>query len=72
MATDEFTQVRNLVRTLSLQEKLYLINELTMQIIQQSAAAGARPQQPLPTIELDSWPDDLPLHRKELYDERGR
>jgi hypothetical protein len=72
MATDQFTQVRNLVRHLSLQEKLSLMNELTMQIIQQSATAGATSQQPLPTIHLDSWPDDLPLRREELYDERGR
>ena len=72
MATDQFTQVRNLVRHLSFQEKLYLMNELTMQIIQQSATAGAMPQQPLPTIHLDSWPGDLPLRREELYDERGR
>lgn len=72
MATDQFMQVRNLVRRLSLQEKLYLMNELTMQIIQQSAMAGERSQPSLPTIEMDSWPEDLPLRREELYDERGR
>jgi hypothetical protein len=48
------------------------MNELTMQIIQQSAAAGAASPQPLPIIHLDSWPDDLPLRREELYGERGR
>jgi hypothetical protein len=73
MTTDQLAQVRELVGQLSFQEKLYLLNDLTMQLIQQSAK-GAPPveQRPLPSIHLTSWPNDLPLRRKDLYDDRGR
>jgi len=51
MTTDQLTQARELVRQLSFQEKLYLLNDLTMQVIQQSSAtvidSGSRP---LPSI----------------------
>jgi hypothetical protein len=71
--TDQLTQARELVRQLSFQEKLYLLNDLTMQVIQQSAAATTTAeQQPLPSIHLATWPDDLPLRREELYDDRSR
>lgn len=73
MSTDQLTQARALVQRLSLQEKLYLLNDLTMQVIRQSAgAAQTPPAQPLPSIHLDTWPDTLPLRREELYDDRGR
>jgi hypothetical protein len=73
MSTDQLTQARALVQRLSLQEKLYLLNDLTMQVIRQSAGvAQAPPAQPLPSIHLATWPDNLPLRREELYDDRGR
>ena len=73
MATDQLTQARTLVRQLSFQEKLYLLNDLTMQVIQQSAAATPAPKErPLPTIHLATWPNNMPLRREELYDDRGR
>lgn len=73
MTTDQLTQARDLVRQLSFQEKLYLLNDLTMQVIQQSTtAAPSPPSQPLPSIHLTPWPNNLPLRREELYDDRGR
>jgi hypothetical protein len=73
MTTDQLTQARELVRQLSFQEKLYLLNDLTMQVIQQSTAAATdSPSRPLPNIHLTNWPDNLPLRREELYDDRGR
>ncbi|NCC34237.1 MAG: hypothetical protein EOM24_19835 [Chloroflexia bacterium] len=72
MSTDQLTQARALVQRLSLQEKLYLLNDLTMQVIRQSAdGVQAPPVQPLPSIHLPTWPDNLPLRREELYDDRG-
>lgn len=73
MTTDQLMQARELVRQLSFQEKLSLLNDLTMQVIQQSAGTvttGER--QPLPSIHLTTWPNGLPLRREELYDDRGR
>lgn len=73
MTTDQLTQARELVRQLSFQEKLYLLNDLTMQVIQQSTtAATAAASRPLPSIHLTTWPTNLPLRREELYDDRGR
>jgi hypothetical protein len=73
MTIDQLTQVRELVQQLSFQEKLYLLNDLTMQLIQQSTKVmAATAPQPLPSIHLATWPHDLPLRREELYDDRGR
>jgi hypothetical protein len=73
MATVQLTQARTLVRQLSFQEKLYLLDDLTMQVIQQSAAATPAPKErPLPIIHLATWPTNLPRRREELYDDRGR
>ena len=73
MTTEAFMRVRDLVCQLSLQEKLYLLNDLAMQAIQQSTArAPVAELPPLPTFHLDRWPSDLPLRREELYDDRGR
>jgi hypothetical protein len=73
MTVDHLTHVRTLVRQLSLQEKLYLLQDLTTQVIQQATPGtlGGTPA-PLPRLHLDHWPDDLPLRREELYDDRGR
>jgi hypothetical protein len=73
MTSDQLAQARELVRQLSFQEKLYLLNDLTMHVIQESmTAATVPPAQPLPSIHLATWPDNLPLRREELYDHRGR
>jgi hypothetical protein len=73
MTTEAFMRVRDLVCQLSLQEKLYLLNDLAMQAIQQSTArAPVAELPPLPAFHLDRWPSDLPLRREELYDDRGR
>lgn len=73
MTIDQLSQARELVRQLSFQEKLYLLNDLTMQVIQQSARPAAEfVPRPLPSIHLATWPAYLPLRREELYDDRGR
>ncbi|GIV91323.1 MAG TPA: hypothetical protein DEF43_04635 [Chloroflexus aurantiacus] len=73
MTTDQLTKVRELIRQLSFQEKLYLLNDLTMQVIQQSSSEVTTPEpRPLPSIHLETWPNNLPLRREELYDDRGR
>jgi hypothetical protein len=73
MTTDQLTQAREFVRHLSFQEKLYLLNDLTIQVIQQSTAGITKSALPiLPSIHLATWPDHLPLRREELYDDRGR
>jgi hypothetical protein len=41
MTTEAFMRVRDLVCQLSLQEKLYLLNDLAMQVIQQSTARAS-------------------------------
>lgn len=73
MATDTLTQARTLVERLSFQEKVYLLSDLTRQMLQHvSADASVPPSQPLPTLHLAAWPQGLPLRREELYDDRGR
>lgn len=73
MTTDQLSKVRELIRQLSFQEKLYLLNDLTMQVIQQASSVVTTPEpRPLPSIHLEIWPNNLPLRREELYDDRGR
>lgn len=73
MSNDQLTKARDLVRQLSFQEKLYLLNDLTMQVIQHSnPPASTQASQPLPSIHFEHWPHDLPLRREELYDDRSR
>ena len=73
MTTDQLMRARELVRQLSFQEKLYLLYDLTMQVLQQSATAATTAEsQPLPSIHLATWPNNLPLRREELYDDRRR
>lgn len=73
MGIDQLMQARTLVQRLSLQEKLYLLNDLTMQVILQSSGTVQIPlAEPLPSIHLATWPDNLPLRREELYDDQGR
>lgn len=73
MNADHLTHIRTLVRQLSLQEKLDLLQDLTTQVIQEATPGtiGGEPA-PLPGVHLDHWPDDLPVRRVELYDDRGR
>jgi hypothetical protein len=73
MTSDHLTHVLNLVRQLSLQEQLYLLQDLTTQVIHEATPGtiGGQPT-PLPRLHLDHWPDDLPVRRAELYDDRGQ
>jgi len=69
MTPNALVQVRTLVRQLPLREKLYLLYDLTLQLIQQSAARSIPAERPpLPIFHLDTWPSDLPLRRAELYE----
>lgn len=73
MTTNLFTQTRSLMRQLTLQEKLLLLNDLTTQLVQQTVKTRLSSElTSLPTIKIDHWPEDLPLRREELYDEHGR
>ena len=71
--TSAFMQVRTLARQLPPEEKLYLLHDLTLQLIQQSPARSIPAERgPLPIFHLSTWPNGLPVRREELYDERGR
>lgn len=73
MTIDQLMQVRELVRQLSLQEKLYVLNDLMAQVIQQSInASDITGTRPLPSIHLAVCPEKLPFRREGLYDGRGR
>jgi hypothetical protein len=73
MSVDQLTQARTLLEHLTFQEKLYLLNDLTRQLLQQAVEPGPESSShPLPTIHLATWPQELPLRREELYDDRGR
>jgi hypothetical protein len=73
MTTDQLAQARELARQLSFREKLYLLNDLTMQVVQESTAVATNAEPgALPSIHLATWPDNLPLRREDLYDDRGR
>ena len=72
MTTPTLIEARNIVRTLTLQEKLYLLNDLTAQLVQESTRNVAQQRPVFPVLHLDEWPNDVPQRRKELYDDRGR
>jgi len=73
MHTDELIRVRQLLRHLSFQDKLYLLNDLTMQVISERTNNAVPPKrEPLPTIHLPQWPDNLALRREDLYNDHSR
>jgi len=70
---DHYAQARSIVHELTLEEKLWLLNDLTQQVIQQSHAATPRvDNRSLPSHHLEKWPDDLSLRREDMYNEYGR
>jgi len=73
MTQTTLMQARDLVHTLSTQEKLSLLQELTAQLVEQWALEhDAWQKAPLPVIHAPIWPEDVPLHRKDLYNDQGR
>jgi hypothetical protein len=72
MTTTALAQARNIVRQLSVQEKLYLLNDITAQLIQESAPSSSHPNAPFPVFHVAEWPTDLPTRREELYNDHGR
>jgi len=72
MTTTALAQARDIVRQLTLREKLYLLNDITAQLLQESTSRSAQRQAPFPVFHVDQWPDDLPLRREDLYNDRGR
>lgn len=72
MTTQAFAQARDIVRQLTRQEKLYLLNDITAQLIHDTAAIPLPQRPPFPVLHIEQWPSDLPLRREELYDDRGR
>jgi hypothetical protein len=65
-------KAREIVRQLSTQEKLSLLNDITAQLMQEAVLSTSAQQLPFPVLHVDSWPQDLPLRREDLYDDRGR
>lgn len=72
MTTTALIQARNIVRQLTIQEKLYLLNDITSQLVQETADA-AIPQLPaFPVFHVKEWPTSTPTSREDLYNDRGR
>ena len=71
MTTAALAQARAIVRQLTVQEKFDLLNELTTQLVGESMST-TQERPPFPVLHLDHWPNDVPLRREELYDDRGR
>lgn len=72
MTTPALTQARSIVRQLSVQEKLYLLNEIAAQLVQESTRAGQTLRPAFPIFHVAEWPADMPVHREDLYNDRGR
>ncbi len=72
MTTEALLQARNIVRQLTIQEKLYLLNDITAQLVQASAFPGPSPHPAFPVFHLTEWPADVPIRREDLYNDRGR
>jgi hypothetical protein len=72
MTTKTLTQARNIVRQLTVQEKLYLLNDITAQLIQETTSTPATSRPGFPVFHIAEWPTDMPMRRGDLYDDRGR
>jgi hypothetical protein len=72
MTSTALTQARNIVRQLTVQEKLYLLNDITAQLLQASTTHSATPRPAFPVFHIAEWPADMPMRREDLYDDRGR
>lgn len=72
MTTTTLTQARNIVRQLSVQEKLYLLNDIATQLVQESTAVRRSPRPAFPVFHVAEWPEDIPIRREDIYNDRGR
>jgi len=66
------TQTLEMVRRLSHQEKLLVLHDLASDLQKEGVPAEGEGAAPLPVIHLPAWPENLPLRRAELYDDRSR
>jgi hypothetical protein len=72
MTTPELTHARAIVRLLSFQEKLYLLNDITAQLVQEAASSSLAARPSFPVFHVAEWPADIPMRREDLYDDCGR
>ena len=72
MTTTALTQARTIVRQLSVQEKLYLLNDITAQLVQAATSNPVASRAGFPVLHTAEWPTDTPMRREDLYDDRGR
>lgn len=61
-----------MLRRLSHEEKLLVLHDLACDLQKESALAEGDGVAPFPVIHVPVWPDDLPLRRADLYDDRSR
>lgn len=67
MTIEALLQARDIVRHLTAQEKLYLLNDITVQLVQASTATDPPVYSTFPILHLEEWPADLPTRREDLY-----
>ena len=72
MTTTALMQARNIVRQLTVQEKLYLLNDITAQLVQEATSHPVIPGPAFPVFHVAEWPADMPTRREDLYNDRGR
>ena len=72
MTTTALTQARTIVRQLTVQEKLYLLHDITAQLVQETTSNPATSRPVFPILHIAEWPSDVPMRREDLYDDRGR
>ena len=72
MTTPDLTRARAIVRQLTVQEKLYLLNDITAQLVQAAVDSSTITRLGFPVFHVDEWPADVPMRREDLYDDPGR
>jgi len=72
MTITALIQARNIVRQLTVQEKLYLLNDIAAQLVQEATTHPTIPRPAFPVFHVAEWPADMPTHREDLYDDRDR
>ena len=72
MTLTALTQARAIVRQLTVQEKLYLLNDITAQLVQATTSGSVTSRPGFPIFHITEWPTDTPMRREDLYDDRGR
>jgi hypothetical protein len=72
MTTTALTQARTIVRQLTVQEKLYLLHDITAQLVQETTTSPVTSRPAFPVFHVAEWPTDMPMRREDLYDDHGR